>query len=120
MVSYTGFTCFIRAVDGCDYVIHAASPFPLAQPKNEDELIRPAREGTLNVLRAASQSGTVKRVVLTSSCVAIMAGQPGGKQPMTEDSWGLTDSANVTAYEKSKTLAERAAWDFMKELPGQF
>lgn len=101
------------AVAGCDYVLHVASPFPLGVPKHEDELIVPAREGALRVLRAARAAG-VKRVVLTSSFAAIGYGHPPRSTPFTEDDW--TDvSADVGAYTKSKTLAERAAWDFVAE-----
>src|SRR5882757_6659512 len=98
------------AVAGCDYVLHVASPFPPGVPKHEDDLIIPAREGALRVLRAARDAG-VKRVVLTSSFAAIGYGKmPPG--PFTEESW--TDpTAKVSAYVKSKTLAERAAWDFI-------
>ncbi|WP_322414782.1 SDR family oxidoreductase [Mesorhizobium huakuii] len=99
-----------QAVAGCDYVLHVASPFPPGVPKHEDDLIIPAREGALRVLRAARDAG-VKRVVLTSSFAAIGYGKmPSG--PFTEESW--TDpTAKVSAYVKSKTLAERAAWDFI-------
>lgn len=99
-----------QAVAGCDYVLHVASPFPPGVPKHEDDLIIPAREGALRVLRAARDAG-VRRVVLTSSFAAIGYGEmPPG--PFTEESW--TDpTAKVSAYVKSKTLAERAAWDFI-------
>ncbi|KRB22777.1 SDR family oxidoreductase [Mesorhizobium sp. Root172] len=99
-----------QAVAGCDYVLHVASPFPPGVPKQEDDLIIPAREGALRVLRAARDAG-VKRVVLTSSFAAIGYGKmPPG--PFTEENW--TDpTAKVSAYVKSKTLAERAAWDFI-------
>jgi len=99
-----------QAVAGCDYVLHVASPFPPGVPKHEDDLIIPAREGALRVLRAARDAG-VKRVVLTSSFAAIGYGKmPSG--PFTEESW--TDpKGKVSAYVKSKTLAERAAWDFI-------
>lgn len=100
------------AVAGCDYVIHAASPFPAALPKSEDELIRPAREGTLRVLRAAHQAG-VRRVVLTSSIAATNYG--AGKAPYTEADWTDVASPEATPYYKSKTLAEQDAWAFAKE-----
>ena len=101
-----------QAVAGCDYVLHVASPFPPGVPKHEDDLIIPAREGALRVLRAARDAG-VKRVVLTSSFAAIGYGKmPPDGRPFTEESW--TDpTAKVSAYVKSKTLAERAAWDFV-------
>jgi dihydroflavonol-4-reductase len=101
------------AVAGCQYVLHVASPFPLAAPKHEDELIVPAREGALRVLRAARAAG-VQRVVLTSSMAAIGYGHPPRSTPFTEDDW--TDpTADVAAYVKSKTIAERAAWNFVAE-----
>src|SRR5262245_44822718 len=100
-----------EAVAGCDFVLHVASPFPARAPRHEDELITPAREGTLRVLRAARDAG-VKRVVLTSSFAAIGYGHPPRETAFDETSW--TDpSAGVSAYVKSKTLAERAAWDFI-------
>ena len=101
-----------EAVTGCDYVLHVASPFPPGIPKHEDELILPARDGTLRVLRAASDAG-VKRVVLTSSIVAISYGHPPMNRPFTEEDWTDLEGDNVSAYMKSKTLAERAAWDFV-------
>ena len=98
-----------EAVAGCDYVLHVASPFPPGVPKHEDELIVPARDGALRVLRAARDAG-VKRVVLTSSFAAIGYGHP----PQTFDETVWTDAnGKVSAYVKSKTLAERAAWDFI-------
>ena len=100
-----------EAVAGCDYVMHAASPIPGSAPKHEDELIIPAREGTLRVLRAA-RDANVKRVVLTSSCGAVYYGHPPQKAPFDETSWTIANS-ELTAYVKSKALAERAAWDFM-------
>jgi nucleoside-diphosphate-sugar epimerase len=100
-----------QAVRGCDYVLHVASPFPLAAPKHEDELILPAREGALRVLRAARDAG-VRRVVLTSSFAAVGYGAKGRKAPYDERDW-TNLSAPLSAYVKSKTLAERAAWDFM-------
>ncbi len=101
-----------EAVAGCEYVLHVASPFPLEIPKHEDELIVPAREGALRVLRASRNAG-VKRVVLTSSFAAIGYGHQPRSTPFTETSWTNPNAAGVTAYVKSKTLAERAAWDFM-------
>jgi nucleoside-diphosphate-sugar epimerase len=101
-----------EAVAGCDYVLHVASPFPADVPKNDDELIIPAREGALRVLRAARDAG-VKRVVLTSSFAAIGYGHPPQAEPFDEASWTNLDGEGLTAYVKSKTLAERAAWDFI-------
>lgn len=104
------------AAAGCAYVLHVASPFPGTEPKDENELIQPAREGALRVLKAARDAG-VKRVVLTSSFAAIGYGTEELTRPYTEEDW--TDpTANVSAYVKSKTLAERAAWDFMEREGG--
>ncbi|MDE1939807.1 MAG: aldehyde reductase [Alphaproteobacteria bacterium] len=97
-----------EAVSGCDYVLHLASPFPAGVPKHEDELIVPAREGALRVLRAARDAG-VKRVVLTSSFAAIGYGQ----KPGTYDETNWTNPEGAMPYVKSKTIAERAAWDFV-------
>jgi dihydroflavonol-4-reductase len=99
------------AVAGCDYVLHVASPFPVEVPKSDDELVRPAVDGTLRVLRAAVDAG-VKRVVLTSSVSAIASGQKDDRV-RTEADWSDVD--RIPAYAKSKTLAERAAWDFARE-----
>ena len=101
-----------EAVAGCDFVLHVASPFPLNVPKHEDELIVPAREGALRVLRASRDAG-VRRVVQTSSFAAIGYGHPPMARPFNEHDWTRMDGPGLTAYVKSKTLAERAAWDFM-------
>jgi nucleoside-diphosphate-sugar epimerase len=101
-----------HAVSGCDFVLHVASPFPLGAPKHEDDLIVPAREGALRVLGAAREAG-VKRVVMTSSFAAIGYGVPLPNRPFTEDDWSNPDGPGIGAYAKSKTLAERAAWDFV-------
>jgi nucleoside-diphosphate-sugar epimerase len=101
-----------EAVAGCEYVLHIASPFPAHLPKHEDELIVPARDGALRVLRASRDAG-VKRVVLTSSFAAIGYGQPAQSMPFNETNWSNTSGTDVTAYVKSKTIAERAAWDFI-------
>jgi len=103
-----------EAVAGCDYVLHVASPFPPVQPKDPDELIVPAREGTLRVLRAALDAG-VQRVVVTSSVAAIAgAAKPGGG-PLTEADWTDPDKPGLSPYVRSKTIAERAAWDLVEE-----
>ncbi|HEX3506578.1 MAG TPA: aldehyde reductase [Xanthobacteraceae bacterium] len=100
-----------EAIAGCDYVLHIASPLPGSTPKHEDELIIPAREGALRVLRAARDCG-VKRVVLTSSFAAIGYGQTPRMKPFDETDW--TDpNSRLTFYAKSKAVAERAAWDFV-------
>lgn len=102
-----------EAVAGCTYVLHVASPFPATQPVDENELIIPAREGALRVLRAARDAG-VKRVVLTSSFAAIGYGHDHRSYVFTEKDW-TNVPAVTSAYVKSKTLAERAAWDFIAE-----
>src|SRR6185312_3964630 len=100
------------AVAGCEFVLHVASPFPPSVPKHEDEVIVPAREGTLRALRAAREAG-VRRVVLTSSFAAIGYGHPPQAAPFDETSWTNPDGDDVLPYTNSKTLAERAAWDFI-------
>jgi len=105
------------AAAGCEFVLHVASPFPANVPKHEDELIVPAREGALRVLRAARDAG-VKRVVLTSSFAAIGYGHREQQAPFNEADWTDPNGDDVTAYAKSKTLAERAAWDFLAKEGG--
>ena len=105
-----------KAMEGCDYVLHVASPFVIKVPKDENELIKPAVEGTLRALKAAKKAG-VKRVVLTSSTVA-MSGGKEGLIKLNQDSWTDVNAKNVTAYFKSKTLAEKSAWDFIKNQTG--
>jgi nucleoside-diphosphate-sugar epimerase len=101
-----------EAAAGCDFVLHVASPFPANIPRHEDELIVPAREGALRVLRASRGAG-VKRVVLTSSFAAIGYGQKSQQAPFNETNWTDPSGADVAPYVKSKTIAERAAWDFI-------
>jgi dihydroflavonol-4-reductase len=101
------------AVAGCEYVLHVASPFPPAQPKDPDELIVPAREGTLRVLGAALGAG-VKRTVVTSS-VAAIAGGAKGPGPLTETDWTDLDFPELSPYVRSKTIAEQAAWKLVEE-----
>ena len=101
-----------EAIAGCDYVLHVASPFPAAAPKDENELIIPAREGALRVLRASRDAG-VKRVVLTSSFASIGYGHPLADRLFTEKDWSDLNGTPMGAYAKSKTIAEKAAWDFM-------
>jgi dihydroflavonol-4-reductase len=105
-----------EAVRGCTYVLHVASPFPLEIPKHEDELIVPARDGTLRVLQACTEAG-VERVVLTSSLAAVLSrGANGGSRVFDEGDW--PNAEDLRPYEKSKTIAERAAWDFANDLRG--
>jgi len=108
-----------EAMEGVHGVLHIASPFPIVQPKDADELIRPAVEGTLRVLKAAL-AARVSRVVQTSSTVAVYGGQNERATPFTEDDWTDVEAASVSAYGRSKTLAERAARDFVAAHPGMF
>ncbi|MCZ7379636.1 NAD-dependent epimerase/dehydratase family protein [Micromonospora sp. WMMC250] len=104
-----------EAVDGARYVLHHASPFPFTPPENDDEVIRPARDGALRVLRAARQTG-VRRVVLTSSYAAVgYTVKPDGRY--SEADWTNVDD-DIPAYHRSKTLAERAAWDYVRDNGG--
>ncbi|KAL5051291.1 hypothetical protein BDW71DRAFT_170733 [Aspergillus fruticulosus] len=106
------------AMKDVTYVQHIASPFPSAPPADEDELIIPAVQGTRRVLTAARKAG-VKRVVLTSSVAAILYGDANKhKKAFTEEEWtdlSGSNGGNVAAYAKSKTLAERAAWEFVEK-----
>lgn len=106
-----------EAVRGCDFVLHVASPFPAEAPKDESELIIPARQGTLRVLHAA-QKGGVRRVVLVSSVAAILGGHERENRVFSEADWTDTRKTNY-AYAKSKTLAEQAAWDFVRSAENQ-
>jgi dihydroflavonol-4-reductase len=96
-----------------DLSLHVASPFPPRQPKDPDELIVPARDGTLRVLRAAFAAGA-ERVVVTSSVAAIGGGRKS-QGPLTEEDWTDLDNPGLSPYVRSKTVAERAAWDFAGE-----
>lgn len=102
-----------EAAAGCAYALHVASPFPPGTPRHEDDLIVPARDGALRLLRAARDAG-VKRVVLTSSFAAIGYGHGSRESPpFSENDWTNLEGRGVSAYVKSKTIAERAAWDFI-------
>jgi nucleoside-diphosphate-sugar epimerase len=106
------------AVAGCGFVLHVASPLPPGVPKDENELIVPARDGALRVLKAARDAG-VKRVVLTSSFAAIGYGHEEQEAPFDETNWTDVNGDDLNAYTKSKTLAERAAWDFIAKEGGR-
>src|SRR5918911_2933141 len=104
-----------EAVAGCRYVLHVASPFPPEQPKDPDELIVPAREGALRVLRAALDAG-VERVVMTSSVAAVRGSRQSSESaPFTEADWTDAEDTERTPYVRSKTIAERAAWNLARE-----
>lgn len=109
---------WMEAMDGCQYVLHIASPIFLRLPKNEDEMIRPAVEGTLRVLKAARDAG-VKRVVMTSNFGAVGYSHPDKSTVITEESWTDPNQKGLSVYNKSKTLAELAAWDFMRNKGGK-
>jgi nucleoside-diphosphate-sugar epimerase len=104
------------ACDGIEYVHHLAAPFPAKAPKHEDDLIVPMRDGTLRLLRAARAAG-VRRVVVTSSFAAIAYGHPEQTAPFDETTWTDLDGRGITAAVKAKTLAERAAWDYVAKEP---
>ena len=106
-----------QAVDGCQYVLHVASPFPQTIPEDENEIIVPARDGAVRVLRAARDGG-VERVVMTSSFAAIGYGHPQRSHPFNESDWTDPNAPDALPYIKSKTLAERAAWDFFIKVGG--
>ena len=103
-----------EAVTGSKYVLHVASPFFLGEPENEDVFIKPAVEGTLRVLKACADSD-VQKVVLTSSFAAVGYGHPREKEVYTEEDWSSVDG-EISPYAKSKTLAEKAAWEFVENL----
>lgn len=112
---------WMEAIKSCRYVFHLASPFPnpSGRQPSEEELIRPAVDGTLSVLKACAETGCVKRVVLTSSTAAISCGNLGHPDKpadylYSEKDWSV--ESNCLPYVKSKYLAEKAAWDFMKKL----
>ena len=100
------------AMQGCDYVLHVASPFIMFEPKDENEYVRPAVDGTMRALNSAKKAG-VKRVVITSSMVS-MLGDADKSIKVDSNSWTNVNAKNVSAYAKSKTLAEQSAWDFIE------
>jgi nucleoside-diphosphate-sugar epimerase len=103
-----------EAAAGCQYVLHVASPFPPAQPKDPDELIVPARDGALRVIGAALDAG-VSRVVMTSSVAAVRHGhEPPASGVYTEVDWSDPDDTSLTPYTRSKTVAELAAWELVR------
>src|SRR5262245_50342190 len=103
---------WVEAAAGCGYVMHGASPTPTGKQTTEEEWVRPAVDGNLRVLRAARDAG-VRRVVLTSAFGAICAGHQEMDRPFDERDWSDLMADNVWLYQKSKTLSERAAWDFI-------
>ncbi|NRT69605.1 nucleoside-diphosphate-sugar epimerase [Clostridium beijerinckii] len=104
---------WIEAVTDANYVIHVASPTPATRPDDGDEMVKMAVDGTLRVMKAAKAAG-VKRVVLTSASGAVLSGHKSHPEIFTEEDW--TDlSGNIDAYQRSKTMAELAAWEFAKK-----
>jgi nucleoside-diphosphate-sugar epimerase len=106
-----------EAAKNCDYVLHVASPIGLSIPKDENEMIRPAVDGTLRVLKAAKKAG-VKRVVMTSNFGAVGYSHKDTTKIITEECWTDPNEKGLSAYNRSKVLAERAAWDFMQKEGG--
>ena len=102
-----------KATEGCEFLLHVASPYVMIEPRDENEYIKPAVEGTLRALEAAKKSG-VKRVVLTSSMVSMLENADKSIN-IDYNSWTNVKAKNISAYAKSKTLAERSAWDFIKK-----
>lgn len=115
--SLTEKDCWQGAIEGCDGVIHIASPVPLVMPKDPEEIIKPAKEGALNVLHAAKEAG-IKRVVLTSSVAAVSGNADACNKIQTANDWTDTTYKDVNAYAMSKTIAEKAAWDFVNSVEG--
>lgn len=103
-----------EAIRGCKYILSVASPIFFETPKNENEAVRPAVEGILRILKFAKQEG-VKRVVMTSNFGAVGFSQTDKTRQTTEADWTNTNMKGLSVYEKSKTLAEKAAWDFIKK-----
>ncbi len=111
---------WLTACTDCTGVLHVASPFPSRMPKEDDDLVRPARDGALRVLQAARDAG-VRRVVMTSSTAAVAYGRGGRSQPFLETDWSDPQNrADSSAYERSKMIAERAAWDWHARSGGAF
>ncbi|XP_071493069.1 uncharacterized protein [Diadema antillarum] len=106
-----------EAVRGCTHVLHTASPFPSQNPRDDDEILKPAVEGTLTVLQACADVGGVQRVVITSSCAAVTDMVNPKGTVLDESSWRNLESPLKDTYGKSKALAEKAAWDFVEKLP---
>ncbi|SRR6056297_2269702 len=107
-----------QALDGCRYVLHVASPFPLNEPRSPNELIRPARDGAERVMRAAARAGA-ERLVQTSSVAAVMHSSRPNEEPRTETDWTNLNDPEVATYARSKTLAERAIWKLHEELKSE-
>lgn len=113
---------FHAAMDNAEWVMHVASPIPAEHRVDSDQeyYINPAVEGTLKMLRAARRNSTVRKFVLTSSIDAVTKGHVESKTDFTEEDWSKLDGPCMKGYEKSKTMAEQAAWKFMEEFAPSF
>ncbi|MGB0384134.1 MAG: SDR family oxidoreductase [Ardenticatenaceae bacterium] len=105
-----------EAMRGCTFVLHVASPFIIEEPKHEDELIKPAKEGTLRALKAAKKAN-VKRIVITSSTVAMSSHLKKGT--FNHEAWTDFNDPSINTYTKSKIIAEQSAWDFINNQTGK-
>ena len=105
-----------KAIDGCDYVLHIASPFINGLPDHEDELIKPALTGTQRILKLSAANPQIKKIIITSSFAAV-GDTFNGQTVFNETDWSDPNNNKISAYNKSKTLAEKSAWDFMESNP---
>lgn len=105
------------AIEGCDYILHVASPVMMGEPEHEDVLVKPAKEGTMRVVQLAAKH-KVKRVVITSSVAAVSFGPHFHKDHFDDTDWSDINDPGIPAYNKSKTVAEKAAREFVAELSG--
>ena len=105
-----------KAIDGCDYVLHIASPFINGLPDHEDELIKPALTGTQRILKLSATNPQIKKIIITSSFAAV-GDTFNGQTVFNESDWSDPNNDKISAYNKSKTLAEKSAWDFMESNP---
>ena len=105
-----------KAIDGCDYVLHIASPFINGLPDHEDDLIKPALTGTQRILKLSATNPQIKKIIITSSFAAV-GDTFNGQTVFNESDWSDPNNNKISAYNKSKTLAEKSAWDFMESNP---
>ena len=105
-----------KAIDGCDYVLHIASPFINGLPDHEDDLIKPALTGTQRILKLSAKNPQIKKIIITSSFAAV-GDTFNGQTVFNESDWSDPNNNKISAYNKSKTLAEKSAWDFMESNP---
>ena len=105
-----------KAIDGCDYVLHIASPFINGLPDHEDDLIKPALTGTQRILELSATNPQIKKIIITSSFAAV-GDTFNGQTVFNESDWSDPNNNKISAYNKSKTLAEKSAWDFMESNP---